>query len=238
MSAYSIIISAFNSDQYIQECLDSIQHQTAWKKHNIQYEILVGIDGCIRTLDKMSQIQNRYPELSVYHSKENNGTYVTSNALLANVQYDNIIRFDSDDIMMPHLVSYIHENKNEHHYMRMRFKRFQNANRKNMNSPTSDFGALGAIYISRKVVNTLGGYKNWKCAGDLDFSCRWKRSGEGLQPYTKEALFWYRCHSNQLTRKRETNLRSSLRTNFVTEAKSGKGPIKITPKVGVYKKIS
>jgi len=49
MDGLSIIISAYNSSDYIIECLNSIRHQMYFHNHN-NYEILLGVDHCESTL--------------------------------------------------------------------------------------------------------------------------------------------------------------------------------------------
>ena len=40
----SVCITAYKSDKYIKECLDSIMNQTWFKTHD-NWEIIVGVDG-------------------------------------------------------------------------------------------------------------------------------------------------------------------------------------------------
>jgi hypothetical protein len=52
----SVIIAAYNADKFIEECLDSVFNQTYFVD-NEYYEVLVGVDGCEKTLDKLKMIQ-------------------------------------------------------------------------------------------------------------------------------------------------------------------------------------
>ena len=55
----SICISAWKAQEYIEECLDSIYSQSWFKNHN-EWEVLIGIDGCVDTLKKMNEIKHKY----------------------------------------------------------------------------------------------------------------------------------------------------------------------------------
>ena len=48
----SIIISAYKASEFIEECLDSILGQST----SIRYEVILGVDGCKDTLDKIKSI--------------------------------------------------------------------------------------------------------------------------------------------------------------------------------------
>lgn len=48
----SIILTAWKTQDYIEECLDSINKQQFFNKEKTNYEILLGIDGCEKTLEK------------------------------------------------------------------------------------------------------------------------------------------------------------------------------------------
>lgn len=96
----SICISAWKAEKYIEECLDSIYGQTWFKAHD-NWEVLIGIDGCEETLKKVVAIKNKYKNLRVFMMDSNKGTYVTCNTIMKESKYDWLLRFDSDDIMLP-----------------------------------------------------------------------------------------------------------------------------------------
>ena len=51
----TIITTAFNNTEYIEECLDSIL--TSAK--NLEFEVLVGVDNCEKTLFKCVEIKKK-----------------------------------------------------------------------------------------------------------------------------------------------------------------------------------
>ena len=67
----SIIISAYKASEFIEECLDSILGQST----SIRYEVILGVDGCKDTLDKIKSILYKYRSLNIklYYSKKNVG---------------------------------------------------------------------------------------------------------------------------------------------------------------------
>ena len=93
----SVLIPAWKTAEYIEECLDSVYKQRP-------LEILVGVDGCQETLDKLLEIKYKYPNLKVFWSEENVGCYLIRNSLFRESVGNKIIFFDSDDIMMDELI--------------------------------------------------------------------------------------------------------------------------------------
>ena len=53
----SVCITAYNVQNYIKECLDSVIRQTWFKEHN-NWEIIIGVDGCQKTLDYLKKIMH------------------------------------------------------------------------------------------------------------------------------------------------------------------------------------
>ena len=99
----SIIITAYKMKNYIKETLDSISNQTYFINHS-NYEILIGVDGCEETLNYLYTIMDNYSNLRIFMMEKNYGTFITTNTMMSIAKYDNLIRFDSDDIMLPNLI--------------------------------------------------------------------------------------------------------------------------------------
>ena len=131
MPKLSIIIGAFQAHKYIEECLQSIQNQTAFRSGTIDYEILIGIDGCQMTLDKVLYLQDKCSihesnpsqthesnpdavarlsrvtplnNTKVFYMPKNQGVYITFNTLLSKATGTHILFFGADDIMFPNMV--------------------------------------------------------------------------------------------------------------------------------------
>jgi len=104
MPGISIIISAYNAQNFIEECLDSIEAQTFFVGNN-NYEILLGIDGCFASLNEVARIKAKYRNLRVFYMPENMGVYITFNTLLTYSKKKYILFFGADDIMWPDMIS-------------------------------------------------------------------------------------------------------------------------------------
>lgn len=190
-SGVSICITAYKSENYIKDCLDSVVSQTWFDKHD-NYEILLGIDGCQDTLSYIRTIYKNYKNLRVLMMDSNMGTYVTTNTLLSVAKYDNIIRFDSDDIMLPNLVEYVMKNKGDSDIFKFKMKNFGI----NRNTALSD----GVCYYRKSLILKYGGYQPWKCGADSELKKRLEKFAKILK--SDEILFLRRTHDESLTRKR------------------------------------
>ena len=92
--AVSIIVPAFNVENYIYQCVDSIANQTL---KNI--EIIV-IDDCSndKTLEILINLYNKYPNLSIYKTNKPSGSpAVGRNIGLQKARGNYILFVDSDD---------------------------------------------------------------------------------------------------------------------------------------------
>lgn len=196
----SIIVTAYQTQSYIEECLDSIENQTYFI-NNDNYEVLVGVDGCKPTLEKLLKIRDKYRNLTIFNMKQNYGTYVTSNTLIINANSENIIRFDSDDIMMPNMVEEIMNYRNND-VVRFKFINFTIEEGKKVYDSVNFF-ANGVVFIKKKIFDELGGYLPWKCSADREFLTR----GKGLinEKLINLPLFYRRIHKNSLISKYNSN---------------------------------
>ena len=113
----SIIMPTFNNTKYIDESLNTIIN--SGKNHNI--EILVGIDGCEKTLDYIKQ--KTYPDfVKFYYFTTNNGPYSIKNSLAQISNSDSLLFFDSDDIMTESTINEIISNIGHYDMVRLKYK--------------------------------------------------------------------------------------------------------------------
>jgi hypothetical protein len=202
---FSILLTAYNTQDFIEECLDSIERQTYFINNN-KYEILLGIDGCNDTLNKVKEIKDKYRNLNIFMMYENKGTYITTNTLLDYVNYDNVIRFDTDDIMEDNMIEEVVNNKKDNDLMRLGCVDFGEKSSNNI-SPMD-----GVIYFRYEIMNIAGGYVSWLCGGDSEFIYR-------VRKYVKISnlnlkLFKRRIHKNSLTNKKDTRFGSKIREDY------------------------
>ena len=87
----SILIAAYNADKYIKECINSITTTTP-------HEILVGVDGCRKTLNVANKLKNE--NLKVFNKEKNTGAYDTWNMLINKASFNHVLIFAADDIMI------------------------------------------------------------------------------------------------------------------------------------------
>jgi glycosyltransferase involved in cell wall biosynthesis len=180
----NVVISAYNCVEFIEECLDSIESQT-YQYH----KILLGIDGCEKTLEKVKSIAYKYRSIEVYYSKKNNGPYVIFNSLIKMVPDNEYVQiFGADDVMNNDMLAKTSERE----------------------SPSVSYYD-GAIYIRKNLFKKLGGFMPWKCAADTEFLSRLKKV---TTINVNELHFLYRQHDNQLTVRKETSQESNLRNHY------------------------
>ncbi len=174
-----VVISAHRAQNFIEACLDA-----ACKQGNV----LLGIDGCPDTLEKVKKIRGKYDTLRVFNFPENMGCYLTKNALIEHVPDEEMfITFDADDVMHAGMADVMA--KHMPCYSRH----------------------TGVMCISKELWNEMGGFRPWRVHADTDFIKRMRL--KYTVPKIKK-LYYRRRHPNQLTKKKATGLRSKLRNDM------------------------
>ena len=183
MQPVHILISAYRAQQFIEECLSSIPKGQP---------ILLGIDGCKDTLDKVRGIMHHYPDLKVFWYPVNSGPYVTFNSLLTHVPKDGMfLTFGADDIMFPDMVG----------------KMAAKCPSKNVHD--------GVVCLKKEHMALVGGFRNWRMGADSDLLLRLARAG--VHPTNLPYLFHYRQHEGQLTKRTDTGMDSEARKQIIKE---------------------
>ena len=205
----SIVVAAYKAQGFIEECLDSIENQMYFRD-NDNFEVLVGVDGCQQTHDKIQEIKHKYRNLRVLVNDGNYGAYVTVNALMSAAKHDIILRFDADDVMKPNLVKRGVFHSMHHDIVMFGYEVFNESieDAKLQNYRCAD----GAIFVKKELFERVGGFRPWSCAADSEFLFRVKRHADICK--LKARLFYRRVHSNNLTRAKETSLKSEVRLNY------------------------
>lgn len=204
----SICLTAWQTQDYIEECLDSIENQTYFSDFN-DYEILLGIDGCKQTLEKVKSIQYKYRNLRVFIMDKNVGTYVTTNTMMSIAKYDWLLRFDSDDLMFSTMVETIMKEKEDADFIRFNMQNFPKENKLHYNEIVQ---AEGQMCFSKKIFETYGGFQDWKCGADSELITRLKSKIKFKK--INKVLFKRRIHDGGLTSRKETSLDSPLRQQY------------------------
>ena len=185
----SVLIPAYNSAKYLEKCLDSITLQTA----KTEFEVLVGVDGCIETLYEAARLMDKYEWLDVFYCEENMGRYIMTNTLIEEKLGNKVIFFDSDDIMMPTLFQEVLDCKED----MMLWKYYSLRNGVVEPVKHNDY-AHGVLYMNDKAIKTLGGYQPWRCSADTELLTRSKYSNL-TRRLNDKGLMVYRIHKDSLT---------------------------------------
>jgi glycosyltransferase involved in cell wall biosynthesis len=201
----SVLISAYNTSKYIEECLDSVYNQC----YNGEYEVILGIDGCEETLKKVNEIKHKYSNLKCYYSKKNVGCYIMLNSLILKSKGDIITIFGSDDIMLNNHLEYNHSllKTRENSFVISRGRDVQIGN----STTGSEYNMDGIIFVDRSVILGLNGFREYRCACDSDLIRRLRRKGYSLIN-SNVSTFNRRIHKDSLTNIGEYSYGSSYRT--------------------------
>lgn len=210
----SICITAYKTAKYIEECLDSIESQTYFKD-NDDYEVLIGVDDCKETEEKLMAILWKYRNVRAFMMSKNVGTYVASNTMFSMAKYDRIIRFDSDDIMMPKMIEKLMKSDENADIVRFMMKNFAENGKPLPKDVRDTSDAWGQIMVKKETFEKFGGYKPWVCSADSEFLYRTKRHTETA--WIREPLFLRRIHDESLTRSKDTGMNSSTRRRYISE---------------------
>lgn len=207
----SICLTGYKAQDFVEETLDSIAKQTWFKTHD-NWEIIVGVDGCQDTLNKVKSIMKKYKNLRVLMMASNCGTYVTTNTVMSQAKYDGLIRFDCDDIMLPDLVETIMKERGVADFVNFQLTNFGKRSGTNK--------ACGQVYMKHSLFDDIGGYLPWTCSADSELETRVK--GIAKVKYIKKTLMRRRVYGGNLTSRKDTGYRSTLRSENMRYASTHK----------------
>ena len=101
---FSIIMPIYNTEEFLKEAIDSIINQDIGFKKNVQL-ILVN-DGSTDNSERIcKKYQEQYRDNIIYVKKENGGSASARNAGIKYCQGKYVNFFDSDDILVPNVLS-------------------------------------------------------------------------------------------------------------------------------------
>jgi len=210
----SVIIPTFKNVEFLSELFDSIE------KCNFtgEYEVLIGIDSCEDTLKYV--YENQFPiNFKFFFFLENKGPYLIKNTLSDISSFDKLFFFDSDDVMIPNLLSEIDNNLNKFQLIKPKYIDFEDKNGSRVfkeDKPTFGEGVFG---IKKQMFLDFGGFEDWRVAADSDFMGRLYKSKITIL-HTNHILFHRRIHKNSLTINPTTGLASRLRSNYFQLSKN------------------
>jgi glycosyltransferase involved in cell wall biosynthesis len=208
----TVIITVFNNTKYLKESIDSVIKSVS----NFDFEILVGIDSCSLTLSYVkSELQNYDNRLKFYFFEKNVGTYIVRNSLVLESNYDNIIFFDSDDIMKPEMVTNVLNHLSVFDVVKPMYEMFHgdfNYSFLHKNDKTNKHSP-GVFGIRKKVFLNTNGFEPWICAADSEFFWRIGKSEHKIK-YSDKLDFFHRRHSENLTTNKKTSINSDIRKSY------------------------
>lgn len=220
----SVIIPTFGNVDFLKECLDSVVKSCSELQN---FEILVGIDKCEKTL-KFVQDNIFDFRIKFFYFDENVGPYVIKNTLSKVSKSENLIFFDSDDVMSDNMISKIIDDLIVYECVKPMYHNFRekiNYNDPKYKSYSNLFGE-GVFGIRKHIFLHFNGFEGWRCAADSDFMVRAQKNNVTFKE-TEETLFYRRIHENGLTTNPETNYGSKLRKQYIqlTNSKTNFGPL-------------
>jgi len=217
----SVIMPTFDNIEYIDETLDSIYKSGK----DLEYEILIGIDGCNKSLKYLKD--KTYPvNTKIFFFPTNKGPYLIKNTLSTLAKYDKLLFFDSDDIMEENMIGYCLNSLNKHQCVKPRLHNFKIVNGKMVNEVGRKNWGEGVFAIRKPIFDYHNGFEGWLVAADSDFMNRLYKNNTSVD-LTQEILLLRRLHDKGLTSRPDTGLRSSLRSKYASISKSKKyfGPL-------------
>jgi glycosyltransferase involved in cell wall biosynthesis len=216
----SIIVPTYNNENYLDECLNSIIKSVK----NLDCEILVGIDKCEKTLQKIKE-QKFDNRIKFFYFNKNLGPYIIKNSLSKESKSDYLLFFDSDDIMGENMISEIYPKIKQVDFIKPMYLDFQNGQKINSVTKTNKYGE-GVFAIKKNLFLQMNGFEPWRCAADSDFMGRLYKNNKKFL-FTTDVVFYRRVHSNSLTQNPETCSWSKLRAQYYKLSKSKKtfGPL-------------
>ncbi len=197
MIKYSVIISAYNAQEFIGECLESILNQG---RNDV--EVLVVSDGCQESLN----VALNYP-VKVFYSKTNCGVFVMFNSLVKYATGNRLCFFGADDLMTDNFFEEM--DKNQEPIIRYHYSNFNHPN-KHL-AIKHEHISEGIFCIDKDLFILMNGFCcEFRCGMDTEFRLRCEANK--IQTFDNEnVLCLRRLHANSLTQKKETRHGSEYR---------------------------
>jgi len=191
----SVIIPAYKTAQFIDECISSIQDA----------EILVGVDGCEETLNHLKGRS----DIRLFYFTENVGPFIIKNTLINEASHEDVLFFDSDDILAEGTIPKIEAALKDADYVRLSYRNFHKSIEEKGHKMND-----AVIAIKRNVFNKLNGFQAWICAADTEFTKRLEHNKIKCN-IIKDLCYHRRLHGGNITLRKETGHESPIRAKYV-----------------------
>lgn len=204
----SIVVPTYDNVEFLEECISSIITSAS---KCCEYEILLGIDNCKKTLEFVGRVKLfKNKHIKIYYFPKNVGPYIVRNSLAAKAKYDNVLFFDSDDVMMPNMMQTIMENFAGKELLKFKFYNFETS--KDVTSISSIF-AHASFLIKKSKFYKMNGFYGWKCGADAEFAERYEGQNNKTD-FLDIPIYYRRYHDRNITKLPETGLQSKLRSRY------------------------
>ena len=209
----TVIVPTYDNVEFLVDCINSIKQSFSECSYN-DYEILLGIDNCQKTLLFLND-SKQLNDIRCFYFKKNFGPYVIKNSLVKEAKYDRLAFFDSDDLMRKEFIINLIKFSPKYPSIRFGFKNFSTDKelRENVQSITV---ADGVISINKDFFIKINGFYPWRCAADTEINTRINYYNYGVYQ-CQEHCFNRRMHTKNLTRRKETNFSSPIRKQYASE---------------------
>ncbi len=215
----SVLVAAWRAEAWLDACAASILEQDlppGWR-----LELLIGVDGCRDTARVARRIDS--PTLQVFETPGNHGTYVMFNTLAARARGMLISRFDADDVMRPGYLTHhieaatradivqswsVYTDADLTPASRVMAHEFYHPEGGLSRRPSD-----GQLTLRRRVWETLGAFRPWRCAADTDFLHRARACGFSVE-IVEAFLYYRRTHPGALTMQPETRFGGPRRAAY------------------------
>lgn len=210
----SVLIPTYKNVEYLAELFLSIETNNFAD----DYEVLIGIDNCEETLEYV--LSNKFPDnFKFLFFKENYGPYIIKNTLYNLSKYNKIFYFDSDDIMLPKLLSEVDRLLEHYDCVKPKYLNFKDSPQGKVFEKESNVFGEGVFGMKKETFELMNGFEGWRVAADSDFMGRYYKTNPKLL-HTKEILFYRRLHPKSLTVNPETNYSSHIRHRYYQLSKN------------------
>jgi glycosyltransferase involved in cell wall biosynthesis len=175
----------------------------------------LGIDDCYNTLKFVTRCDiflNK--SIKIFFFPKNVGPYIIRNSLAKVAKYDNILFFDSDDVMMENMVQTLLKNF-QRDVLKFKFYNFNQGTdyRDLKNLKISKMFGLGVFISKKNVFLEMNGFFGWRCGADTEFCERYEGQGKTAE-LLDLPLFYRRYHDKNITKSSETGIGSMLRNMY------------------------
>lgn len=191
----SVIVPAYKAVKYIDECISSLQGA----------EILVGVDGCQETLNHLLQRK----DIKLFFFPENVGPYIIKNTLIDEASNENVLFFDSDDVLVKGCLDEIETALEHSDYVKLNYINFYNK----INTTGHKMNDA-VIAIKKNVFNSLNGFEPWRCAADTEFANRLVYNNIKYKELSGVS-YYRRLHGENLTMRKDTGHNSPIRNSYI-----------------------